>query len=512
MQTIYEKEALFDELDESFSQIKNYICDAVGHKEVHQVEHEVFRKLQVLGHQLLSSFVHLCGTGYEAGHPLESESGVKMRYKGIQEASYLSIFGQIKIARAAYAHPDGGYIHPLDAQLNLPGHKYSYLLLKWLGRDAAQHDFRQAVDRFNQIFDLSLFACLPQRLGGEIAEYVAPFYDQQEAPDQKCEGSHLAISADCKGVRILKSEREQEASSAQITSQARRRRGEKPGIKKDAVVVTDFSFHPEARPPDEIVKGLLNQFTQREKNQAKEERKKRKAQGQPQPRQPIHKHVFATLEGKQAAFDHQMQHLKKRDPTNQKPIVALLDGEPALEHRLKECLNAHKLTHRLDAIILDIIHATEYLWDVATCLYGETDQKRTAWVEDKLYTLTQSKVGYLIGALRQMITKNEDTFSTTQKRVLQKTITYFDNHRHMMDYAAYLKKGYPIATGVIEGTCGSLVKDRMEQSGMRWSINGAQAVIAQRAVVKNGEWNDFWTFYIDSERDHLYSVEYRRAA
>ena len=67
-------------------------------------------------------------------------------------------------------------------------------------------------------------------------------------------------------------------------------------------------------------------------------------------------------------------------------------------------------------------------------------------------------------------------------------------------------------TGVVEGTCGSLVRDRMEQSGMRWSIDGAQAVLVQRAVVKNGDWNDFWNFYIDSERDRLSPVEYNRAA
>ena len=81
-----------------------------------------------------------------------------------------------------------------------------------------------------------------------------------------------------------------------------------------------------------------------------------------------------------------------------------------------------------------------------------------------------------------------------------------------MDYATYLKKGYPISTGVIEGTCGSLVKNRMEQSGMRWSIQGANAVLAQRAVVKNGDWKDFFNFYIQSEQLRLYPIEYQRAA
>ena len=138
-------------------------------------------------------------------------------------------------------------------------------------------------------------------------------------------------------------------------------------------------------------------------------------------------------------------------------------------------------------------------------------------MQDKLYALTSRPVGYLIGALRQMMTKNKIRFSTSQKQVLKKTITYFDNHRHMMDYATYLKKGYPIATGVVEGTCGSLVKDRMEQSGMRWSLSGAQAILAQRAVVKNDDWNAFWNFYIDSEHQRLYpkvgyKTLYQRAA
>ena len=207
MMTIYEKEALFDQLDEEFSQIKRFVCQAAGQVEVHEVEGKVFRQLQDLGRHFLSRFVQLCGTGYEANGFKEQGKGQKMRYKGCQSVSYLSIFGSIPIRRAAYARADGSYFYPLDEHLNLPAHKYSYLLLKWLAQDAAQHDFRQAVARFNQIFDLSLSASLPQRLGDEIAAYVTPFYDAQPAPDQDLEGSHLAMSADCKGVRILKSER-----------------------------------------------------------------------------------------------------------------------------------------------------------------------------------------------------------------------------------------------------------------------------------------------------------------
>ena len=121
---------------------------------------------------------------------------------------YMSIFGEIRIYRAAYAHPDGGRVYPIDGQLNLPAHKYSYLHLKWLQASSADQDFRSAVDRFNEIFDFSFFPDLPQRQGLPIGEYVEHFYGQVEAPCPSSEGSHIAVSAESKGVRILTSERE----------------------------------------------------------------------------------------------------------------------------------------------------------------------------------------------------------------------------------------------------------------------------------------------------------------
>ena len=506
--TIYEKESLFESLDETYAEIKAYVEGAIEREELHEVELNLLRQVLKLGRGFLEAFVELSGTGYEAGNPPLSEAGRKMEYKETPDSPYVSIFGEITISRAAYAHPDGGRVYPIDEQLNLPAHKYSYLLLKWLQASSAEEDFRSAVDRFNEIFDFSFFPEVPQRQGLPIAEYVEPFYEQIAAPSPHTEGSHIAMSADCKGVRILKSEREDAKGVGD--AKPRRGKGEKPGIKKDAVVITDFSFNPEARDREEIVKGLLDQFTKQEKEKAKKERQHRREEGIEEPRIPHNKHVFATLDGKKAAFDHLLDHVEKRDPKGQKPLIALLDGDPYLEDRLLEELEARNLKHRLDALILDIIHASEYLWDVGTALYGEKGQKRIKWVEVKLYALLESKVGYVIGGLKQIRTKNQLT--PHQRKAVKKTITYFENHRHMMDYATYLEKGYPIATGTIEGTCGSLVKDRMEQSGMRWSIAGAQAVLAQRAVVKNDDWNDFFKYYIDSERDRLYPTIYERIA
>ena len=504
MQTIYEKESLFESQDQSYAELKGYIEGAVGEEALHEVELGLFRRVLRLAHEFLETFVELSGSGYEAGNPPRTEDGEPLEYKGIKSegSPYMSIFGEIRILRASYAHPDGGRVYPIDKQLNLPARKYSYLLLKWLQASGADQDYRSAVNRFNEIFDFSFCPELPQRQGLPIAKYVEPFYEQIEAPSPQSEGSHIAISADCKGVRILKNERE--GGEEEEVRKPRRGKGEKPGIKKDAVVVTDFSFDPEPREKEEIVKGLLNQFTEKEKEEAKKERQRRREEGIGDPREPLNKHVFATLDGKKAAFEHMIDHIEKRDPEGKKPLVGLIDGEPALENGLFEELKTRNMMHRLDALILDIIHASEYLWDVGTALHGEKGTQRIQLIKAKLYALLDGKVGYIIGGLRQILTKKQDQLTAAQMKALNKTITYFHNHQHMMHYDVYLEKGYPIATGVVEATCGSLVKDRMEHSGMRWAIAGAQAVLAQRAVVKNNDWNDFFAYYIQSEQNRLY--------
>lgn len=519
--TIYGKESWFESVDDTFSQIKAYLLGAIGTEELHQVERNLFRQMQRLGRGFLEAFVAASGTGYEAGNPPLSEEGLPMEYKETVESPYVSIFGEITIPRAAYAHPKGGRVYPIDAQLNLPAHRYSYLLLKWMQSSSAEEDFRSTVNRFNEVFDFSFFPELPQRQGLPIAEYVEPFYEQQEAPLPETEGSHIAISADSKGVRILKREREE--ANEEVPAKPRRGKGEKPGTCLPSGRSRKRRWWSPTSPS--IQKPVIRKRSSKACSTASPRKRKN---SKSRIEKTVEKRAYLSLGCRltstslppsmarkppacsRQAFDHLLDHVAKRDPQGQKRLVGLLDGDPYLEDRLLEELEARGMRDRLDALIVDIIHVSDYLWDVGTVLYGEKGPHRISWVEGKLYALLESKVGYVIGGLKQIRTKNR--LSSPQKTAIQKAITYFENHRHMMDYATYLEKGYPIATGTVEGTCGSLVKDRMEQSGMRWSIVGAQAVLAQRAVVKNGDWEDFWSYFIDAERERLYPTVFERTA
>jgi hypothetical protein len=508
MMTISEIEAMFGKFEGEFSELKAYIKGAVGRQEIHVFEKDVFRKLQHLGRTALECFVEQSGTGYQENHPPLSADGKPLEFKGTPESPYFSIFGEVKIKRAAYANATNEYFYPLDVQLNLPAQKYSYLLQQWTQAPTTESDFREAAARFNEIFGFSFFPATLQRIAAKVSPTVEPFLQQLEAPAQETEGTHLAISADGKGVPLVKSERQPQEPEA--TPKARRGKGEKPGIKKEAVVTVDFSFNPGPRDPEEIVKALLKEYTSEERQQAQRERQQRRDEGIPEPRLALNKHLHATLNGKEEAMNYLMERLLKRDPTGEKKIAALLDGDPNLENALNRALQAYQLEGRLDALILDIMHVSDYVWDAGTTLHGETGEARIAWVRDRLLSILKSEVGRVIGGLKQTLTKTK--LNDSKKRTLQKTITYLENHRHMMDYASYLAKGYPIATGLVEAACRAFVKERMDQSGMHWKIKGAESILQLRAVMKNNDWEQFWTFYIGAEKSRLYADSYRRAA
>jgi hypothetical protein len=111
-------------------------------------------------------------------------------------------------------------------------------------------------------------------------------------------------------------------------------------------------------------------------------------------------------------------------------------------------------------------------------------------------------VGYVIGGLRQRLTKH--LLSGARCQTLTSVITYLENNRAQMRYDEYLKAGYPIGSGVAEGACRHLVKDRMEQSGMRWTVPGAQAMLHLRATYLNDQWDDFIEDRIQRQQSRLY--------
>ena len=504
--TLYDVENLNSHLHKNLDQLINYVKQAVNKEEIHDVEKEIFRRTLQIGYLALKMFVAESGTGYEEGNPPMVDKDQSLRYKGEFESHYISIFGELIINRAGYHDESHNrYYYPLDMQLNLPDDKYSYLLTDLSLSRATETDYRESTEIFEELFGLNLTQSVPQRQCEKVSQHVDEFYEQLAPPSADTEGSHLAISCDGKGVRLVKSEREGDDYKVE-TPKARLAKGEKRGKKKEAIVSAAYTFNPGARTAEDIVKALLHEYSSEELKQTRAERRKSSQGITPLPRMALNKHLRATMYGKDRAMDLLMKHLSKRDAQGSKPLIILLDGDPALEAAFKRALKEYDFENRVDATILDIIHVCEYVWEAGTAIYGEKGNERLFWVRSKLVEILEGKVGYIVGGLKQIIQKRN--LSKSKKKTLQKVITYFTNHKHMMKYDDYLAKGYPIGTGVIEGACGTLVKNRMERSGMRWKRTGAQAMLDTRSVKKNSDWNDFINTYIENEKDRLYSDNY----
>jgi hypothetical protein len=463
---------------------------ADGQQPIHQVEETVFRRLLVLGHWLLQSFLEMAGTGdvgptlTVAADPPPGPDQELPRLDQTHKRPYLSIFGAMTIERTCYGH-DRVEVAPLDAQLHLPRRQYSYLLQQWLGSFVVDDAHAEAIRKLGTILGLEIPVKASEDLNREQASDVEVFQDRLPVPEAAEEAPLLVVTADCKGVPLVrKALPPEETNEVRLPAPAKRRRGkgEKANKKRMAAVGAVYTIEPFVRTADDVIEEVMR----------KEARARR-------PR-PQNKRVRAELlVGKVALFLWLADEVIRRNPQGSKPVIFLSDGERALHDRQAEYLPE-------DAVcILDLFHVMERMWKVAWCFFEEGTQKREAhrWVEERLKRLLEGKVGAVIRGIRYQATQRG--LKGQKRKTVREAAEYFERNRDRMKYNEYLAAGYPIGSGVVEGACRHLVKDRMERTGMRWLPSGAQAMLDLRATYLNGEWDAFWTFHVTQEDERLYS-------
>jgi hypothetical protein len=437
-------------------------------RELHAVERDIWEGVLALGRTLLLHFVQQKGV-CDVGPTLAQEEGPLLLRGEVVRRPYLSVFGEIAIERTEYgstADPQA----PLDAQLNLPEWKYSYLLEEWGLAFTTKESFQEAGQTLDQILGVGLAVRSLERLAGKASAEVAAFRAGAPAPQADEEGALLVTTADCKGVPMR---RKKTAGK----SGKRRKKGEKKNKKKMACVGAVYSIEPFVRTPADLID---------------EAQRKTCALDRPV---PYHKRVEAQLvDDKATLFASLAQQVQQRQREDQ-TLLFLSDGERRLwtlqKHYLPEAIG-----------ILDLWHVMEYLWKGAHVFHPEGSSQAEAWVGQQLEMLLEGKVGYVIGGLKQRRTKYR--LKGNKKKTLQSVITYFHNNRAHMRYDEYIAHGYPIGSGVVEGACRHLVKDRMERTGMRWTPDGAQAILDLRSTYLNDEWTPYWNYYPTAEKERLY--------
>lgn len=417
-----------------------------------------------------------------------------IKNKGILSRKYQSIFGELTINRTKYQIEEKGSYYPLDESINLPPTKLSYVLQNWVVGSSADLDFRESVSSVNEILGLTLNGTQSKIDANRLGQKVESFYEQLALPEVSQE-QYICLEWDGKGVPIIKEERGETAEDLPATSVVGRlKRGEKRGVKKTATVSVSSTFTPKPRAKGSIIQGLfktpLTPLKEEEDALQVVHKKQQKWH------QDIHRRAF--LGNQENAIDYGVQRAKRLSGEQRLPFVVLLDGGVGLEPAVRAAFDKQGLSEYLKYIILDIVHVSEYVWKAGNAILGEKSKFRTDWVKGILSDILDGKISKVIEELKQ--NRDKTTLSESAKKLLDKTITYFTNHQHKMDYKTYLEQGLPVSTALVESSCGHLVKDRMERSGMRWSLSGAQNMMDIRAVKKNGDWAKFMDFTLEQNQ------------
>lgn len=485
-------EQAYDQARENFEQMVGYLDSVEASSMSHsELERELEKKGRELMRLLLQEHLDNRGPG-QSKEPVFGADGQERTRQRPQERDLETIFGGVRVERTGYGCPGAQSLHPLDAELNLPDERYSLELRRRAAEEAAKSSYDETVESIAK----RTGANIGKRQVEELVQRAACDFDafyrlrEQEAAGDHPGGAILALSVDGKGVTMraehLREKTRKAAEARRRKMDKRLSKGEKKNAKRMATVAAVYTIAPFVREPEQIVD---------ESNAA--------LARAPRPR-PEAKRVWASLEKEPAEVIKQaFDEARKRDPTAQKTWVALVDGDNNQIRRLRRM--ARKTGVEL-TIVCDVVHVIEYLWAAGRAFYPESGPELEGWVRHRLLGILQGKAGLIAGGMRRSATRR--ALDDKARKPVDKCATYLLNHAPYLHYHLCLVAGMPIATGVIEGACRHLVKDRMEITGARWSLPGAEAVLRLRALRSSGDFDEYWTFHEDCEYRRTHQSRY----
>jgi hypothetical protein len=397
----------------------------------------------------------------------------------------LTIFGEIEISRFVYGTREGQKIElaPTDQRLQLPEGELSYPLQEWDQMLDIEHAFGKVAQTLHRAIGLKQSVDTLERGNRKMAEAAPRFRAEQPAPDPAAEAEILVVSEDNKGVPMVR-------PVQSIPAGVHRKKGEKANTKQMATIGCVYTVNPHVRTPDELIAALFRD-PGREKQQAPEACQKR-----------YWAELTRTVAGKiiraqDQVFKQMASEVKLRRKANQ-AMVHLSDGQRSLETDRARYLPTDANT----VDILDLMHVLPRMWGAAHLFHAEGSDAARQFVRERLPLMLNGMTDQLIAELRQMGASHH--LHGTKSSRLRRICDYLKKNLYRMKYDEYLKAGYPIATGVIEGACRHVIKDRMERAGMRWKVAGAHAMLQLRAISTNGDWEAFLESRIQQETMRLY--------
>ncbi len=471
---------------------------AVQGATLHELERAAFDKLLEMGRVVIDEFLALQGDG-NLGETVTTDEGQTLHRSSESVARPLrTIFGQHKFSAFVYrerTHPNTPIVfRPIDTRMSLPPGRWSHLLEEFTQLFCIEQAFEPAAEAFERIFRQRLSVDTLERANQRMGAQAEEFLNSLAVPPAAKEGELLVVTSDGKGVPMVQADA--------LRLRCFEERPTRPGNRRMATLAGVYSVDRHVRTPEQIVAALFRDV--REEPAPSDD-------ARPEPR---HKRIiarfpqlFEELDAKQPisgsiiALSWAACDVEQRRCPGQR-LVCLMDGQPSLWDTADVCLDGVPKEMRID--ILDIIHVAGYLWRAAKAFHSHRKDQEP-FVRQRLLRILQGDVQGVISGLRRMATLRQ--LGGDPRQEIDTVCGYFTTHVHRMRYDEYLAAGCPIATGVIEGACRHLVKDRMERSGMRWTKAHAQAMLDVRAIHQSSYWDEFHQQRIQNDQES--SRQYR---
>ena len=455
------------------------------------IENILTTDIRELGRNLFQEHINLRNHG-DVGDSIVGSDNVVRTHKRSSKRTLISLFGEVTIDRLGYGARGYDSLFPKDAILNLPVESYSHGIRKLVAQEIAKNPFNEVIQSVKQITGVVIPRTSIEMLVHKAAMDFDAFYSKKMA--KETEGIEhtplLILTTDGKGVVMRREDlREATRKKAENTKhklQKRQSKGEKANAKRMATVASVYNIDRFIRKPEQIVEEM------------------RAAESSVFRPRPMDKRVWASIEKESAKVTEDIfEEALRRDPTNEKRWACLIDGDPRQLKRVQAIAKKKSINV---TIIMDIIHVIEYLWKAARVFHEETSLESEEWVSERLLAILQGKAGQVAAGIKRSATLRK--IAKADRAPIEKCCGYLLKNKPYLQYHLYLKEGFPIATGIIEGTCRHLIKDRMDVTGARWSLAGAEAIIKLRSLRSSGDFENYWKFHEDQEYIRNYESFY----
>ncbi|MDQ6797235.1 MAG: ISKra4 family transposase [Actinomycetota bacterium] len=401
-----------------------------------------------------------------------------------------TVFGEVTVARLAFRRRSCPNLHPADASLNLPAERYSHGLRELAAIEAARGSFDGVVEAIGRASGQHLGKRQVEELAARAAVDFEAFYAQARRPEAE-PTDVVVLSADGKGIVMrpgaLRPATAKAAATAVPKLATRLSKGEKANRKRMATVGAVYDLTPIPRAPADILA---------------------RGGGTSAPPAPAPvakgKWLMASVENDAATVVAQVfDEAERRDPDHRRPWVALVDGN---NHQIDRVKAEAKDREVEVTVIVDLVHVLEYLWGAAWCFFAEGDAGAEAWVGDKALAVLNGQASTVAASIRRKATCRR--LDPGKRAKADTCADYLLRKRPYLDYPSALAEGGQSPPASSKGACRHLVKDRMDVTGARWSVAGAEAVLKLRALRANDDFPAYWQFHLSQEEQRVHHARY----